>query len=205
MGFRGWRSAAGEAYARAVESARAGVLRRCHKNVLCDAPERGEEPPHRKPRPAGRGCVGGVPADRTHNAPYGSGVGRGAGGVTGGGSQAAAGYSLASRKAADGGGGRSRLARSPAGQARSSSYGFGVGGSEFSPALIRFRQSSEKTLKRKSLNLSPREPFMNCVWSLTAARSIRCSIDVALFIAKAALSIKSLRVVIVASKPPVSG
>lgn len=66
MGFRGWRSAAGEAYARAVESARAGVLRRCHKNVLCDAPERGEEPPHRKPRPAGRGCVGG--AQRRPNA-----------------------------------------------------------------------------------------------------------------------------------------
>ena len=94
MGFRGWRSAAGEAYARAVESARAGVLRRCHKNVLCDAPERGEEPPHRKPRPRARGArVRGRSAsdDRTHNAPYGRGVGRAAGGVTGGESQAAAG------------------------------------------------------------------------------------------------------------------
>ena len=76
---------------RAAPSARAGVLRRCHKNVLCDDPERGEEPPHRKPRPAGRGCVGGVLADRTHNAPYGRGVGRGAGGVTGGGRPAPAG------------------------------------------------------------------------------------------------------------------
>ena len=40
---------------------------------------------------AGRGCVGRVSADRTHNAPYGRGGGRAAGGVTGGGSQAAAG------------------------------------------------------------------------------------------------------------------
>ncbi len=130
VGFRGWRSAAGEAKPRAAPSARAGVLRRCHKNVLCDAPERGEEPPHRKPRPAGRGCVGGVPADRTHNAPYGrGGLGLSRGRDRRREPRARSDVRRHRGKRLMAGAGRRRLARSPARQARSSSYGFGVEGS----------------------------------------------------------------------------
>ena len=69
-----------------------------------------------KPHPGGdcfwqeeRGCSKTRSDDRaphrTHNAPYGRGVGRAAGGVTGGGSPAPAECSLASWKAANGGGG----------------------------------------------------------------------------------------------------
>ena len=74
--------------------------------TYCATPPRwGEEPPHRKPRPAGRGCVGGVPADRTHNAPYGRGAGRAAGGVTCGGSPAPAGMFAGFGESLSGGGG----------------------------------------------------------------------------------------------------
>ena len=57
------------------------------------------------PAPQGEGAWEERSDDRTHNAPYGRGGGRGAGGVTGGGRPAPAGCSSASGESLPGGGG----------------------------------------------------------------------------------------------------